>query len=237
MALLAAIKSLDTWAGPIKSAAAAVALTSDASGAGAGAGGEGGEGGGEGSPAPPRDREVREVAGAWGIQASQMRLPHLFYNFLLFWILFLQELRRILGEKETKDALLSGTRLFNQNAVKGGFGGRELDIQFEIILAPILLNSSSPRVHVCVRYAHVHAGLRQLVASGVVRDASPAAAAAFLREHAPRLDKAQVGELMGHHDQHCIEVSRSEPVCVWVGGGGGRSWWLCRCRCRRKVWK
>lgn len=53
-AVLAAIKSLDTWAGPIKSAAAAVALQPDAAAA------EGGGGGvvQEGEPTPPRDREV-----------------------------------------------------------------------------------------------------------------------------------------------------------------------------------
>ncbi len=65
-ALLAAIKSLDTWAGPIKSAAAAVSLTTDAAAPGGAAGPDGAEpnGSGEGEfAAQPRGREVRDKAG------------------------------------------------------------------------------------------------------------------------------------------------------------------------------
>lgn len=51
------------------------------------------------------------------------------------------------------------------------------------------------------------AGLHALVRSGVIPDSSPAAAAAFLCEHAARLDKGQVGELFGHHGDHSIAVS------------------------------
>ncbi|KAL4853786.1 Brefeldin A-inhibited guanine nucleotide-exchange protein 3 [Chlorella vulgaris] len=137
-ALLAAIQSLDTWAGPIKSAAAAVALTPEAAAAAVTASNSGELSGdrtegGAASPLP-RDRE---------------------------------ELQRILADKELKDALLSGIQAFNQNAVKG---------------------------------------LRQLVQSGVIADGSPAAAARFLREHAARLDKGQVGELMGRHEDHSVQV-------------------------------
>ena len=36
--------------------------------------------------------------------------------------------------------------------------------------------------------------------------AEPAAAAAFLRAQAPRLDKAALGEVLGHHEEWHVEV-------------------------------
>lgn len=61
-------------------------------------------------------------------------------------------------------------------------------------------------------------GLRLLVQSGVIPDGTPAAAAAFLRENAPRLDKGQVGELFGHHEDHSIEVCGVGVEAPWRCG-------------------
>ena len=47
-------------------------------------------------------------------------------------------------------------------------------------------------------------GVRALVASGSV-EASPEAIASFLRQHNSSLDKEQLGEYLGHHDE--LEVS------------------------------
>lgn len=55
--------------------------------------------------------------------------------------------------------------------------------------------------------------------SGVIPNGSPAAAAAFLREHAARLDKGQVGELFGHHEDHSIAVSYPGEEDVDTGVG------------------
>ena len=141
-ALLAAIQSLDTWAGPIKSAAAAVALAPDASTAlQAGAGAGAGVGDGDGTPGTspqPRDKEVHVCVCAWGpsvanagaagllfkrtawlsARLTALPAPHLCCP--LYRPLYcMQELQRILADKELKDALLSGIQLFNQNPVKG----------------------------------------------------------------------------------------------------------------------
>ena len=43
-------------------------------------------------------------------------------------------------------------------------------------------------------------GVRALVASGSV-EASPEAIASFLRQHNTSLDKEQLGEYLGHHDE------------------------------------
>lgn len=43
-------------------------------------------------------------------------------------------------------------------------------------------------------------GVRALVASGSV-EASPEAIAAFLRQHNSSLNKEQLGEYLGHHDE------------------------------------
>lgn len=177
-AVLAAIKSLDTWAGPIKSAAAAVALQPDAEAAAEG--GAGAEGP-EGEPTPPRDREVGWVwkgggLGSSGVGDARPRWRHclwcaqgskclqavslalskltkavrlhikavrkelqrmlraqepaaLFANPPSHRSLsgaadacVVQELQRILADKELKDALLSGIEAFNENAVKGEAG-------------------------------------------------------------------------------------------------------------------
>ena len=50
-------------------------------------------------------------------------------------------------------------------------------------------------------------GVRALVASGSV-EASPEAIASFLRQHNSSLDKEQLGEYLGHHDE--LEVN---PYC------------------------
>ena len=50
-------------------------------------------------------------------------------------------------------------------------------------------------------------GVRALVASGSV-EASPEAIASFLRQHNSSLDKEQLGEYLGHHDE--LEVN---PHC------------------------
>jgi hypothetical protein len=65
----------------------------------------------------------------------------------------------------------------------------------------------------------LRAGLRQLATSGVLPDGSPAAAARFLRDQAARLDKAQVGELLGHHEEHSIQVSW-DHIVTWSSGRG-----------------
>ena len=49
-------------------------------------------------------------------------------------------------------------------------------------------------------------GVRALVASGSV-ESSPEAIAAFLRQHNSSLDKEQLGEYLGHHDE--LEVGCS----------------------------
>lgn len=60
-----------------------------------------------------------------------------------------------------------------------------------------------------------------------------ASAARFLREHATRLDKTQIGELFGHHEEHSVEVGgsktqrstaqRSAVRSGWVAARGGPS--------------
>ena len=143
-ALLAAIKSLDTWAGPITSAAAAVALTADAAGGAAGSMGDAAGGGSEGELAAgageqPHDREVRRwsgracsaalalavlVAGCLALPLSfaPSSPPCMRCRAAATLVCLAQELQRILADKELKDALLSGTQLFNQSAVKGAPG-------------------------------------------------------------------------------------------------------------------
>lgn len=55
-------------------------------------------------------------------------------------------------------------------------------------------------------------GVRALVASGSV-ESSPEAIAAFLRQHNSSLNKEQLGEYLGHHDE--LEVgSASQHICA-----------------------
>lgn len=127
----------------------------------------------------------------------------------------MQELQRILADKELKEALTTGVQLFNTNAVKGAPAAYRRVAEMHHYLA-----SRPRRRRLVVQYAvppkrssaamwtsSSRAGLRALVRNGVIPDGSPATAAAFLREHAQRLDKGQVGELFGHHDDHSIAVS------------------------------
>lgn len=143
-AAMAAIQSLDTWAGPIKSAAAAVALTPDAGASGAGGASVGGGSGQGGEVEAPRDREAR--GGAWedwwgwlrgsrraGGCLGSLPLAEQRTDCTSSWLCRsrpfpLQELQRILADKELKDALLAGTERFNQNAVKGGWPGPPLPL-------------------------------------------------------------------------------------------------------------
>ena len=257
-ALLATIKSLDTWAGPIKSAAEGVALTADAAVAGGAPGADGGEGNGgsEGElAAQPRGREVRQGMGghfkpfcatchaqrAGFLQSAlqhaavaQLALPPLKQTHKQ---LRLQELRRILADKELKEALLAGIQQFNTgSAVKGAPRGRPLQpevgspgaapaLRHGGLVSPPGGSADPPCLLAsfpCPPNNPAHAGLRALVRSGVIPDASPAAAAAFLREHAARLDKGQVGELFGHHEDHSIAVGCG--CGLGHSGGVGSAW-------------
>lgn len=60
-------------------------------------------------------------------------------------------------------------------------------------------------------------GVKALIASGTV-EKSPAAIAAFLREHNPSLDKEQLGEYLGHHDELevCLSLLHSQVTCPHV---------------------
>lgn len=152
----------------------------------------------------------------------------------------MQELQRILADKELKDALLAGTELFNQHAVKGGCCGsaagscgfahdwaQRADTRTGTATFGCFMGSrQAARWHITLPAAPpmppphipIRTGLRLLVQSGVIADGSPAAAAAFLRQHAGRLDKGQVGELLGHHDDHSIAVSLVPDrwlFCCW----------------------
>lgn len=316
-AVLAAIKSLDTWAGPIKSAAAAVALQPDAAAAA-----EGGGPGPDGEPAPPRDKEVGSRGRCWtwqqgpparcaggrrqhtpasnahmgsacrqgfslalqhtwapccgscgtlcmagkavGALCSQRWLPPHLPPWCPCLPLLTQELRRILADKELKDALLSGIEAFNANAVKGeacwtSMKGRHRPRRIAGLhpgwaavscccssswmsrvtaMGSEENESSSARAWPPPPAAHTHIhttspppppppapplyptpGLRAMVQSGTIPDATPAAAARFLRDHAARLDKAQIGELFGHHEEHSIQVWRTRccpPALLWA---------------------
>lgn len=125
----------------------------------------------------------------------------------------MQELQRILADKELKEALTTGVQLFNTSAVKGapavaGALRKGISISPPMCFAGCIVQCGPVQARLD-SYMHVfpRAGLRALVRSGVIPDGSPATAAAFLREHAQRLDKGQVGELFGHHDDHSIAVS------------------------------
>ena len=72
--------------------------------------------------------------------------------------------------------------------------------------------------HTCTR-AHAHpphtaTGIKLLARAGVIPNGgAPAAAAAFLRQHSALLDKGQMGELFGGHEEWEVEV-RGAGACV-----------------------
>ena len=65
-------------------------------------------------------------------------------------------------------------------------------------------------------------GVRALVASGSV-GATPEAIASFLRQHNSSLDKEQLGEYLGHHDE--LEVCPAQATLHACGGS-------CQLHCR-----
>ena len=56
-------------------------------------------------------------------------------------------------------------------------------------------------------------GVRALVASGSV-GSSPEAIATFLRQHNTSLDKEQLGEYLGHHDELEVGPCACYPICL-----------------------
>ena len=51
-------------------------------------------------------------------------------------------------------------------------------------------------------------GVAALIGSGTVED-SPQAVASFLRQHIAELDKTQLGEYFGHHDEQAVSLLAS----------------------------
>lgn len=51
-------------------------------------------------------------------------------------------------------------------------------------------------------------GVAALIGSGTIED-NPEAVAGFLRDHLAELDRTQLGEYFGHHEEHAVSLLKS----------------------------